>query len=310
MQAASQVTSGIDRVRLRAGDSALDLHPEIGGAIGAFWSEIAGHRIDWLRPASDRAVAEGDVEGMACFPLVPFSNRVRAGRFEFDGIAAFVPPSPGPHAEHGHGWRRPWRTVRRTPEQATIEFEMRAPDWPFPYRARQSFELASRRLCVELSVENLSTRAMPLGVGLHPYFPCTPRCRLQASVSGMWTIDPEVMPVDLVEPPPAHADLRNGIAPAGIELDNCFPGWDGEARIEWPEHGAFLSMRSRAPQRFLVVYSPKGEGYFCAEPVSNCTDAFNLASAGRTDTGIVRLLGGRTITTTTIFEAGINGGKT
>ena len=44
-----------------------------------------------------------------------------------------------------------------------------------------------------------------------------------------------------------------------------------------------------APLDFLVVYSPAGEDYFCAEPVSHCTDAFNLARQGRRDTGMLTL---------------------
>ena len=43
------------------------------------------------------------------------------------------------------------------------------------------------------------------------------------------------------------------------------------------------------PLGFLVVYTPPGEDFFCAEPVSNATDAFNLAAAGRTDTGMLVL---------------------
>jgi len=48
--------------------------------------------------------------------------------------------------------------------------------------------------------------------------------------------------------------------------------------------------------RFLVVYSPPGEPYFCAEPVTNCTDAFNLAVQGRTDTGMIVLAPGEVVT--------------
>ena len=309
MEVEISATRSIERTRLRAGAAVLDVFPEIGGAIGAFWSSVGDVRIDWLRPADAVAIARGDVEAMGCFPLVPFSNRVRDGRFVFDGVEAFIPPIPGPHAEHGHGWRRPWRTIAQGASWLTIEFETRDADWPFPYRARQNFRLSDNRLDITLSLENLGRRAMPAGLGLHPYFPRTPECRLSAKVAGMWNVDAEVMPVDLATPPPRAADPGRGLVPDEIELDNCFTGWDGDARIDWPERSTWLTMCASRPLRHLVVYSPRGESYFCAEPVSHCTDAFNLAAGGRTDTGMLRLEPDEAIAVTTIFQTGTTGEK-
>ena len=45
-------------------------------------------------------------------------------------------------------------------------------------------------------------------------------------------------------------------------------------------------MTATAALGFLVVHTPSGEDYFCAEPVSNCTDAFNLVHT-RADTGML-----------------------
>jgi aldose 1-epimerase len=49
------------------------------------------------------------------------------------------------------------------------------------------------------------------------------------------------------------------------------------------------------PLDFLVVYTPPGRPFFCAEPVSHITDAFNLVAAGRTDTGARSLAAGETL---------------
>ena len=67
-----------------------------------------------------------------------------------------------------------------------------------------------------------------------------------------------------------------------------FTGWSGTARIAWPERGASLVMAAERPLSFLTLYTPAGEPYFCAEPVSNITNAFNLAP-GRDDTGLIVL---------------------
>ncbi len=59
------------------------------------------------------------------------------------------------------------------------------------------------------------------------------------------------------------------------------------------------------PLRFLVVYTPPGESYFCAEPVSHCTDAFNLADRGRNDTGMIVLPPGKAASATVRFATAI-----
>ncbi|HEX9187496.1 MAG TPA: aldose 1-epimerase, partial [Vicinamibacteria bacterium] len=53
-----------------------------------------------------------------------------------------------------------------------------------------------------------------------------------------------------------------------------------------------LRLAASPPLRTLVVYTPPGQSFFCAEPVSHITDAFNLADAGRTDTGMLTLAPG------------------
>ncbi len=277
-------------VTLRAGQSELGVAPDCGGAI-AFYRHRAG--LDWLRPASASALAARRSDEMACFPLVPFSNRVRDGRFAFQGRdVAMARNVPGQaHVEHGHGWQTPWRISAQTRTSMTIIHRHESDAWPWRYEARQRFALDEDALTVDISVMNLSETPMPVGLGLHPYFPRTARTRLTADVAQMWSTDDEVMPTVLVDAPP---DLRSarGLAVNSVALDNCFTGWTGTARVEWPERCAALTMTASAPLSFLVVYTPPGERYLCAEPVSNCTDAFNLAAQGRGDTGMIVLAPG------------------
>ena len=65
---------------LQAGASSLVLAPEIGGAHR--WLEVG--RMPLLRRGAGCDHA-GNVRGLACFPLVPFSNRIANGRFQLGG---------------------------------------------------------------------------------------------------------------------------------------------------------------------------------------------------------------------------------
>jgi aldose 1-epimerase len=135
---------------------------------------------------------------------------------------------------------------------------------------------------------------MPAGLGWHPYFPRTAGTTLTARVTGLWQTDAEVLPVACVAPTP-DGDPGRGLLVDRVALDNAFVGWDGRAVVAWPERGVRLRLGTRGPLGTLVVYTPPGESFFCAEPVSHITDAFNLAAAGRTDTGMLTLAPGESV---------------
>jgi len=71
-------------ILLRAGHAEAGVAPHIGGSLTHFHWHDGARTIHWLRwaaAAADRV--DGTAERLACFPLVPFSNRIRDGRFTF-----------------------------------------------------------------------------------------------------------------------------------------------------------------------------------------------------------------------------------
>lgn len=289
-------------IELRAGPLVLAVLPG-AGAVTRFAYDAAGRRVELLRPASEAAITDRDPLGMSCFPLVPFSNRIRDARFTFQGRAVTLQPNfpPEPHAVHGHGWRAAWIVSDRSDASVTVEYRHAADAWPFSYRARQRFFLADDRLDLEFMVTNEAAEAMPVGFGVHPYFVRTPRARLRAHVEQMWKTDAQSMPSELV-PVPAEIPLAGeGINPNEVALDTNFLGFGGRAEVDWPEHDARLRLETSGPFACFVVYTPPGQPFFCAEPVTNCIDAFNLAAAGRRDTGMLALAPGQEVSGTVSF---------
>ena len=71
---------------LRAGDLSLTLAPDLGGSVLAF-TRLGK---DLLRPTPPGAA---DVLEAACFPLVPYANRIAEGRFTFGGRSASLAPN-------------------------------------------------------------------------------------------------------------------------------------------------------------------------------------------------------------------------
>jgi aldose 1-epimerase len=279
-----------DAVLLESGDLSLDLWPSIGGCVASFTWQHGGRRVDLMRSATPRALPKRDGRELASFPLFPFSNRVKDGRFSFRGrdvqLAANTPPD---HPIHGHVWQRPSEVVHADATSAELVCHYPGADWPWAYRARQRFELSPQALKVELELTNECDSPMPCGFGMHPYYDRTARVRLQAVAPVRWVGSQYLLP-EWSEPVPAAWDFREPreLSPLA-EMDGCFGQFGGKARLEWPEKGAALDISADPIFGVMIVYVPQGQDFFCLETVSNVNDAFNLEARGVAGNGTIVL---------------------
>ncbi|MBV9833414.1 MAG: aldose 1-epimerase [Alphaproteobacteria bacterium] len=257
---------------LRAGRLALDLAPDCGGSITRFAVEGKG---DILRPTPPEALTSGKGNNSSCYPLVPYSNRIAEGRLVFEGETIKLASNwPGQrHPMHGDGWSRPWEVARSDTRSAELVYEHDGLlGWPFRYRARLSFRLDDDRLTVAMSLENLERRAVPGGLGLHPFFTRDADSDLTCHTTHVWLTDAEVISTERV-PVPASWDFSQPRRVDGVSLDNCFDGSDGRATLRWPSRGFAVDLLATEPFRHLVIFTPPQRPFFCVEPVSHANGA-------------------------------------
>jgi len=269
----------VPRLTLCFADWRTEIASHIGGSI---LSLTHAHR-KVLRPTPEEAVEAGAVRRTACFPLVPYANRIADGRFFWDGrahrLAENFPASP--HPLHGVGWRRPWQVVSADERSCLLRLEHRPrdgehSDWPFAFDAEQKISLSSGGLRVDLSVINADECAAPLGLGLHPLFPRRGSERLIFGAAGAWLNGSDMLPASQVS-----GGVWEHAAGQSIDaqvLDNDFFGWSGTARIE---ADCFDAIRISASPIFsaLRVFTPADKDFFAVEPVSHATDAINRDGA-------------------------------
>lgn len=265
-------TDGADRLlRLASGALEVRLAPAVGGSIARFDHVAEGRRRPVLRGADS---IPGTVLDAGSFPLIPYCNRIRDGRFAFRGreiaIARNMPGDPSPL--HGQGWLASWSVERQGAADAELCFLHEAGEWPWTYEARQAFALDGDGLSIRLLCRNLSDEPMPCGLGQHPYFHCAAETRIDTAVTHAWTIDDEVLPVEQI-PATGRYDLKDRLV-CGQDLDNGFGGWGGLARIQGPD-APFAIELSSPNARFFQLYSPAGGGLFVAEPVTHANAALN-----------------------------------
>jgi aldose 1-epimerase len=281
-----------ETVKLQSGALALELAPDVGGAIGRFdWSED-GRVVPVLRPGqSDHP----KVLEMSCFPLIPFANRIRGGRFSFRTREVNLTPNMAgdPSPLHGQGWLSAWEVVRADASSAELAYRHWADEWPWDYQGRQAFALDESGLAVTLTCRNLSDRPMPCGLGMHPYFLCGPATRIATDVTHAWTIDENVLPVDKVRAT-GRFDLGDRSV-CGQRLDNGFGGWGGRAVFSDPAWPFRIAMASSSA-RFFQLYSPPEGGIFVAEPVTHANAALNAPEEEWAQLGLEVLEAGQEMT--------------
>jgi aldose 1-epimerase len=280
-------------VTLSRGSLTLTLSPACGGSVTRFtYYRSDGPEIPLFR------VVEGEPANpldCGCFPLVPFVNRIRGGRFRFRGRDVTLSPnlSGDPSPLHGQGWRKAWHVVRQTGSEAELGFRHAPGEWPWAYEARQTFALEADGLSASLACTNASDSTMPCGLGLHPYFDCGPETILDADVGCCWTIDEQVLPVERVSAE-GRFDLRRRRI-CGQDLDHGFGQWSGRARIDDPGLPFAIELSSAASP-YLHVYSPRAGGFFAAEPVTHANAALNAPESEWPSLGLKMLEPGETMT--------------
>ena len=277
------MTEPIKIVQLQNGESRVTLCPETGAAIARFtWK---GH--DILRPAPDKAIAEKLIRQMGSYPLVPYSNRIGLAKLIVGDQAFSLRPNfpPGPHAIHGFGWQRAWQVVKRNAESAELHLRHEPDtDWPFACEATQHLRLGTNALHLSLAVKNTDKRAMPAGLGFHPFFPLTPDTHLQTDWRGMWQMGDDSLPT-MLGPVPMEADFSQLRPVSNWKVDHCFTSWNRRAVLDYPTHRMQLDASEACRQ--IVVFAPNdGRNFIALEPVTNINNAFALAAKGVSESGM------------------------
>jgi aldose 1-epimerase len=267
-------------ILIRCESSEVIVHPQAGASIG--------HWIWHGRPILYAQVStSGDrprVEEAACFPMVPFANRIGLGRLANGSTLA---PHPGEaHALHGIGWQRAWDPVAVDAGRVLLGLRHAADEhWPFDFTAQLDIKLGPDGLGQMLTVRNTGRHTMPAGLGLHPYFPVDATTTLTAAWTGHWTVGADLLPVEH-----RACTALNAEAIGGWTVNNCFTGWDGRATLTYGDRQVSMSGSFGTQAGFVQCYRPGPDSPFLAlEPVTHIPNAHQLEAAGVTGTGLRHL---------------------
>lgn len=258
-------------VTLTASDYEVTVAPHIGGSLRS---------LDWRGRQVFRRARTGHILDAACFPIVPFCNRIAQGRFVHGGVGYCLPSNfPDayhPHALHGYGWLRPWHVIEHDTSSIRLAHDYSEATWPWRFRAEQSIALGALGVEMRISVTNLGRGVMPAGLGFHPYFPGD-ACAVYHGLHHVeWQTAADGLPMSAIDAGGA-VDWWRGAPMTSRVVDTIQEGREGPLTILRPSDGMMIELRPSDGLSCTGVYVGHDAEFFCIEPLSHPTDAINLA---------------------------------
>ncbi len=282
-----------------------------------------GRLVDVIDSQRGFETGEGRVSGNGIPILFPFPNRIRAGRFSWQGEDYELPKSlvgydNTGNAIHGFVIDRPWRVVEEGPGFATGEFQLsvdavdRRSLWPADFILRVRYELSGGTLRSVFQIVNPDKVALPWGLGTHAYFKLplssnseASKCLLTAPVTQQWALE-DCLPGGEKSQVADDLPFSDGIYFGSRQFDDVFSGVPSDlVECTMIDEAAGLQIAQRNPGSFseLVIYTPPGRDAVCFEPYTCVTDAINLQQQG-IDAGWRTLGPGESLTTWIDIQAG------
>jgi aldose 1-epimerase len=245
--------------------------------------------------------------------LFPFPNRIRDGRFTWEGQTYQLPLNDPAqkNAIHGFACRHPWRVVDRGADATSawitgaFHCSQDAPEsrplWPADHEIRLTYRLGDGWLRLEAEVVNPDRVPLPFGLGYHPYFrmPFTSQgqaddCLVTVPARSFWRLEEslptgERLPVDAggtgispvcdLNQPRRYGELHLDTVLTDIPSAPAASGLAERAALQGAPD-ATLRLFWGAEFRDIVVFTPPHRQAFCVEPYTCTTDAINLQQRG------------------------------
>ena len=219
--------------------------------------------------------------------LVPWPNRVRDGRYTFDGSEQrleLTEPELG-NALHGLVLQSRWHGVRTSARRVSLSYELHpGPGYPFALALSVSYELASGGIVMTLHATNVGTARAPFGAGLHPYLtPGTARVDdvvLEVPAGTHVPVDERLLPSGSATPVDGtELDFRRARRLGALRVDACFGDLGrspaGVARVRVGSNAGAGQLTVWMDERFRFVQVFTADAAIAVEPMTCAPDAFN-----------------------------------
>ncbi len=227
---------------------------EVGGGLRTYTVAgvpiVDGYGPDEIRPGSAGSV------------LIPWPNRIRDGRYSFEGTTYRLPLTEPERHNAIHGlveWTR-WHATKAAPDEVTLEYEL-PPQQGYPWALSLSttYQVSAEGLRAYHSVTNVDTSPSPFGFAVHPYLFAgapVPEVLLRVPARSRLLLDGRLLPIGAAKVAGTEYDFTQPRALGALELDVAF----GDVVRE--EDGSSEVTLSTSDGRGVAVWADPGFGWW------------------------------------------------
>lgn len=267
-----------------------------------FNAQVKGQTVPILFAADGFEAGEQPPSHSGIPILFPYPNRIRAGRYSWNGSEYELPESlvaydGAGNAIHGFCLDVPWRVTEQTANSVTGEYQIsldtpdRLPLWPTDGRISICYSVKGSCLRADIEVSNPTDEPLPWGFGTHAYFRLplldssgSEDCTIYAPVANKWELK-DCLPTGRLLPPSDSEQLSTEPSFGGLKLDDVYTSVQPEdgivtCRMRDNKSGIQVVQRSDDSFREIVAFTPPWASAVCLEPYTCTTDAINLQQQG------------------------------
>ncbi len=215
--------------------------------------------------------------------LFPFPNRIKDGKYEFEGkeYKLEINEPQNHNAIHGFVAFQTFQILKQGDSSVELMFQYTGEKegYPFPFKIKIIYTIKDNELSFITEVENTGNGNLPCGFAWHPYFGFN-----GSSVSEMTLKRPKSIKIGLDErniPNGEFEPERGGLLSLkNIFLDNLYMLDDkkGETSIElrYKKKKIIIYQDSGLGKlNYFILYTPPNRNCIAIEPQSSSTDCFN-----------------------------------
>lgn len=247
----------------------------------------------------------------------PTPNRVRDGRFTFQGNTVVMEKFGRRRSAHGVVYDTVWDYQEPIVTAQGVQFrgsmEIRPGDenfsaFPYPCRLSAEYQLENQGVVFSYTVENLGNRTMPFGICKHPYLttmgPSDP-IEIKVEADSVYETTEDLLPTGRYIPVSTEdgTDLREYRNIDGLVLDTVYTNLRSQnIYVRYPKRGFQMRIHSTSDFKNVVVFTLTAvldkmgllpgknlPTIFCIENQTCCTDGINMHEKGFTKSGLIIL---------------------
>ncbi|WP_308993243.1 aldose 1-epimerase [Mariniflexile litorale] len=210
--------------------------------------------------------------------LFPFANRIKDGKYTYDGkeFQFDINEVDNNNALHGLVFDKTFRIINQKEDKNTASITLEYIEnkesigFPYTYSIQLEYMISKDAVNLNVSVKNTHSKTFPFTLGWHPYFSCS---NLYNSTLNFDSNKQLVFDDHCITSGTKAIENNSHFEIKDKKLDDCFILNSNKTQFNTPDYKLLISASSE--ENFLQIYTPPRANTIAIEPTTGVSNSFN-----------------------------------